>query len=116
MQTIDLDRLYQVIDSIDLEAFKSMLAIRSHEDDRRGVLQTLQSIGELDTRDLGHAHVEKQHIDGIALHFFDSLAHACRLGQDFNPADFPQKVAQLRASGGFVVYDNCIKQNILHHP
>ena len=112
LQTIGFDRLHQIIDGIHFEAFECMLAIGGNENDRRRVLQTLQGLGELNAIDLRHAHIEEQHIHGVALHFLNSLAYTCGFGEHFDPTDFAQQVTQLGTSRSFVVNDNRVQHSI----
>ena len=112
LQAIGFDGLHQIIDGIHLEALERVLAVGGNENDRRRIFQTLQGLGELNAIDLGHAHIEEQHVHGIALHFLNSLAYARGLGKHFDPTDFAQQVTQLGTSRSFVVNDNRVQHSI----
>ena len=112
LQAIDFNRLHQIVDGIDFEAIEGMLAIRGNENNRRRVLQTLKSFGELEARHFRHAHIEEQNVNGVALHLLDSFANARGLCKHFDATNFAQQIAQFGTSRSLVVNDYRVQHGI----
>lgn len=69
----------------------------------------LQGFGQLQAACLRHADVEEHHIARIFLQLFNSLANACRFGNDFGLAKLVQEELELGTRWGFIVDNDRFK-------
>ena len=112
LETIRLDRLHQVVDSIDVKRLERILAVGGDEHHRRRVFELMERLGKLHAVRLGHRDVQEQHVRAAIHQLLDGVTSARSLGDVLDPSGLLEEEAELGTSRGFVVNDHGTQHRI----